>query len=250
MAEKSPPPQAAGPLAAGTVALVTGASTGIGRAIALQLAGMGAIVVVAARNPGALAALAAEIQAVGGRALACPTDVRSQAAVEALAQTTLGKFGHVDILVNNAGIGRFGTPLHQTPPEAWHATFETNLDSVYYALRALVPRMIERGSGHIINIASLAAHNPMPNGAAYAASKGALHQLTVSVAEELRGHGIRVSMICPGSVDTDLSSDLVGNKNRSLMLRPNDIAHVVATLVTQAEQSFISEVLIRPTRKP
>jgi len=250
MAENPPISQPDRLRLAGSVALVTGASAGIGRAIASRLAALGATVVAAARNRTALDALAGEIQAAGGHALACPADVRSPAAVEALARTALDRYGRVDILVNNAGIGFFGAPLHQTPPDAWAATFETNLDSVYYAIRALAPHMIERGSGHIINIASLAAHNPLPNGAAYAASKGALHQLTVSVAEELRGLGIRVSLVCPGSVDTDLSPDLVGGKDRSRMLRPEDVAHIVAMLVTQAEQSFISEVLIRPTRKP
>lgn len=232
------------------VGIVTGASQGIGRAVALCLAGLGATVVCAARSPGRLAELAADIERAGGRALACPTDMRSEAEVAALAQTALHAYGRVDILVNNAGIGQFRLPLHETPPEVWAATMETNLRAVYYAIRALAPAMIQQRSGHIINIASLAAHNPLPGGAAYAASKAGLHGLSVSVAEELRGHGIRVSLICPGSVDTDLSSDLVGHKDRSRMLRPDDVAHAVAMLVTQAPQSFISEVLIRPTLKP
>ncbi|MGH9393023.1 MAG: SDR family oxidoreductase [Terriglobales bacterium] len=232
------------------MAIVTGASQGIGRAIALRLAALGATVVAAARSENGLQILVAEIARRGGRALACPTDVRSPAAVDALARFALQQCGQVDILVNNAGVGRFGVPLHLTPPEAWTATLETNLSAVYYAIRALAPHMIARASGQIINVASLAAHNPLPNGAAYAASKAALHQLTVSVAEELRAHRIRVSLVCPGSVDTDLSPELVGNKNRARMLRPDDVAHVVAMLVTQSEQSFVSEVLIRPTQKP
>lgn len=234
----------------GQVSIVTGASQGIGRAIAVRLAQLGAAVAVAARNPAGLEAVVHEIEQAGGRALGVRTDVRSPEAVGALIETTLRQWGRIDILVNNAGIGQFGSPLHEMPPAAWTATLETNLGGIYYAIRAVAPHLIQRRSGHIINIASLAGHNPLPGGAAYAASKFAVHGLTVSVAEELRGYGIRVSMVCPGSVDTDLSSELVGRKDRGRMLRPDDIAHVVAMLATQTQQSFVSEVLIRPTMKP
>jgi short-subunit dehydrogenase len=108
--------------------------------------------------------------------------------------------------------------------------------------------MIERRSGHIINISSLAGKNALPNGAAYAASKWGLNGLSYSIAEELRGHGIRVSVVCPGSVDTELSPH--SGKDSNKMLKPDDVAHVVAMLVTQAPQSFASEVLLRPTQKP
>lgn len=229
--------------------MITGASQGIGRAVALRLAAMGAAVVAAARSPARLAELVGEITAAGGRARACPTDVRSQKGIEAMLAMGL-EWGRLDILVNNAGIGQFGVPLHETTPEVWAATMETNLRAVYFALRAAAPHFIEHRRGHIINIASLAAHNPLSGGAAYAASKAALHQLSVCAAEELRGYGIRVSLVCPGSVDTDLSPDLVGKKDRSKMLRPEDVAHVVAMLVTQDPQSFVSEVQMRPTQKP
>ena len=234
----------------GQVSIVTGASQGIGRAVALRLAQLGSAVVVAARNQAGLEAVVHEIEQSGGRALAVRTDVRSPEAVAKLAAAALQSFGRIDILVNNAGIGHFGSPLHEMPPEAFAATMETNVGAVYLAIRAVAPHLIQRRCGHIINIASLAGHNPLPGGAAYAASKAALHGLSVSVAEELRGYGIRVSLVCPGSVDTDLSPDLVGGKDRGKMLRPDDIAHVVAMLATQTSQSFVSEVLIRPTLKP
>jgi short-subunit dehydrogenase len=108
--------------------------------------------------------------------------------------------------------------------------------------------MIRARSGHIVNISSLAGKNPLPNGAAYAASKWGLNGLSYSVAEELRTHNIRVSVVCPGSVDTSLSPHEGKDKNK--MLQPEDVAHAVAALVTQAPQSFISEVLLRPTLKP
>lgn len=115
-------------------------------------------------------------------------------------------------------------------------------------IRALAPLMIRGKGGHIINISSLAGKNPLPNGAAYAASKWGLNGLSYSVAEELRGHNIRVSVICPGSTNTDLSPH--EGKSPARMLQPDDVAHVVGMLVTQAPQSFASEVLLRPTMKP
>lgn len=234
----------------GQVAIVTGASQGIGRAVAARLASLGASVAVAARNQAGLDTLVHDIEQAGGRALAVRTDVRSPEAVANLIETVLRQWGRIDILVNNAGIGQIGAPLHEMPPAAWTATFETNVGAIYYAIRAVAPHLIQRRYGHIINIASLAGHNPLPGGAAYAASKAAVHGLTVSVAEELRGYGIRVTMVCPGSVDTDLSPEMAGRKDRGKMLRPDDIAHVVAMLATQTPQSFVSEVLMRPTMKP
>jgi NAD(P)-dependent dehydrogenase (short-subunit alcohol dehydrogenase family) len=123
----------------------------------------------------------------------------------------------------------------------------TNLRGPYLMIRALAPLMITAQSGHIINISSLAGRNPLPNGAAYSASKWGLNGLTYSIAEELRAHNIRVSVIAPGSVDTGFS---VSNKNVTKKIQPQDVARVVAMLVTQAPQSFVSEVLLRPTQKP
>lgn len=230
------------------VAIVTGASHGIGRSIAQRLARMGATVVLAARTGSRLEALRNEIVAEGGNALAIPADLRQPEQIRHLIASALERLGKIDILVNNAGVGAFGKPLHETPVESWDAIMETNLRAVYIAMQALVPHLIQRQTGHIINISSLASHNPVPNGAAYAASKWALNGLSYSVAEELRGYGIRVSLVCPGSVDTNLVPGQ--SKNRARMLKGDDVAHVVAMLVTQAPQSFASEVLLRPTMKP
>ena len=108
--------------------------------------------------------------------------------------------------------------------------------------------MLKRGSGHIVNISSIAGKNALPNGAAYAASKWGLNGLSYSVAEELRSHNIRVSVICPGSTNTDLSPHV--GKDPAKMLQPEDVAHTVAMLVTQSPQSFVSEIILRPTQKP
>ncbi len=142
----------------------------------------------------------------------------------------------------------FNEPLHNLLPEEWDRILNTNLRGVYYAIRAFAPLMIRAYSGHIVNISSLAGKNALPNGAAYAASKWGLNGLTYSVAEELRIHNIRVAVICPGSTETELTPH--AGKDPRKMLQPDDIAHAVAMLVTQAPQSFISEILLRPTQKP
>ena len=156
-------------------------------------------------------------------------------------------FGRLDILVNNAGTGGFGGPLHEMPVGDWDTVLNTNLRGVFYCVRAFAPLLITRG-GHIINISSLAGKNPLPNGAAYAASKWGLNGLSYSVAEELRRYNVRVALVCPGSVHTELSPH--EGKDPRKMLQPEDVAHVVRMLVTQAPQSFASEVLLRPTQKP
>jgi len=232
----------------GQVAVVTGAGRGIGAAIGRKLAGMGAVAVLCGRTRESLKSTAGAIAQAGGRAEIAVGDVTDLGSLEALAQRVEREFGKVDVLVNNAGVDGFGGPLHQMPPESWEQVLNTNLRGVYYSIRAFAPMMIRARSGHIINISSLAGKNPLPNGAAYAASKWGLNGLSYSVAEELRGYNIRVSVICPGSVNTDLSPH--AGKDKSKMLQPDDVAHAVAMLVTQAPQSFVSEILLRPTQKP
>jgi NAD(P)-dependent dehydrogenase (short-subunit alcohol dehydrogenase family) len=233
---------------AGNVAVVTGAGRGIGAAIAQKLASLGASVALCGRSRAPLASTAAAIAQAGGKAEIIPCDVTDLGSVEAMAKQVESVFGRVDVLVNNAGVGSFAGPLHNLAPEAWDELLNTNLRGVYYCIRGLAPTMIRSGGGHIINISSLAGKNALPNGAAYAASKWGLNGLTYSVAEELRGHNIRVSVICPGSTNTDLSPH--EGKNPAKMLQPEDVAHAVAMIVTQAPQSFASEILLRPTQKP
>jgi 3-oxoacyl-[acyl-carrier protein] reductase len=232
----------------GQVAVITGAGRGIGAAIAKELAGLGATAVLCGRTLSILESTAQAIAQGGGKTEVVPCDVTQLASVEAAASRVDSGFGRVDILVNNAGIGGFGGPLHQLAPNAWDEILNTNLRGVFYTTRAFAPLMIRARFGHIINISSLAGKNALPNGAAYAASKWGLNGLSYSMAEELRGHNIRVSVICPGSTNTDLSPH--AGKDHSKMLQPADVAHAVAMLVTQAPQSFVSEILLRPTQKP
>lgn len=225
------------------VALVTGGGRGIGAAIAGKLAGMGASTVICGRNRARLEQTAREIRC---ESLVC--DVSDWNSVAALADRIQQTFSRLDILVNNAGIGGFGSPLHTMGLENWDAIFNTNLRGVFYTVRAFAPLMISGGGGHIINISSIAGKNALPNGAAYGASKWGLNGLSYSIAEELRSHNIRVSVICPGSTHTELSP--YGGKDPQKMLQSEDVAHVVAMLVTQSPQSFTSEVVLRPTQKP
>jgi 3-oxoacyl-[acyl-carrier protein] reductase len=230
------------------MAVVTGAGRGIGAAIARRLAFLGAQTLLCGRTRGPLESTAKQICGDGGKAEVAQCDVTDLNAVEELAKHVHASHGPVDILVNNAGIGGFGGPLHEMPPDSWEQVLNTNLRGVYYCIRGFAPAMIRARSGHIINVSSLAGKNPLPNGAAYAASKWGLNGLSYSVAEELRSYNIRVSVVCPGSVDTELSPHV--GKDPRKMLKPEDVAHVVEMLVTQSPESFVSEVLLRPTLKP
>ena len=236
------------PPLAGQVAVITGAGRGIGKAIAVKLAELGARTVLCGRARPSLDETAAAILNSGGQSSVVECDVTDLHSTEALGDRIARTFHRLDILVNNAGIGGAGGPLHQLAPENWERVMNTNLRGVYYCIRSLAPIMIQARGGHIINISSLAGKNALPNGAAYAASKWGLNGLTYSVAEELRPHNIRVAVICPGSTNTDFSPH--PGKNNDKMLQASDVAHVVAMLVTQSPQSFASEVLLRPTQKP
>jgi 3-oxoacyl-[acyl-carrier protein] reductase len=241
-------PPSDGKVLAEQVAVVTGAGRGIGASIARILAALGASTVLCGRTQSALEATAAAISQAGGTCDVAVCDVTDFQSLENLAGWVEKTFGRIDVLVNNAGIGSFGGPLHQLPPQAWDQILNTNLRGVYYAIRSFAPLMIRNKTGHIINISSLAGKNALPNGAAYAASKWGLNGLSYSVAEELRAHNIRVSVVCPGSTNTELSPH--EGKDPSKMLQPEDIAHLVAMLVTQSPQSFVSEIVLRPTQKP
>ena len=233
---------------AGKTALVTGASRGIGFAIAQKLGQMGAKIAICARDSGKLEDAAARLRNDGVEVLAATAYVASAAEIASLVTKTEKSLGSIEILVNNAGIGYFG-PVQEADEKNWDSVLDTNLKSVFLLSKAVAPGMIERRTGHIINIGSLAGKNAFKNGSIYCASKWGLMGLTECMAEDLREYGIRVSVICPGSVATEFGSP-ASKKNPQKMLQPDDIAHAVEMLISQAPQSFISEVLIRPTQKP
>jgi len=229
------------------LALVTGGSRGIGRAIALRLASLGAAVTICGRDDDALNDVSAQLTGLGARVFSQVADVTRPADVEALVAKTQVALGPITILVNNAGIGLFG-PAHEKSEEDWDRVLNTNLKSVFLVSRAVAPSMIDRKKGDIINISSLAGVNAFKGGGLYCASKWGLQGLSACMVEDLRGYGIRVSVICPGSVATEFSGTSV--KDPAKVLSPEDIAHAVETIVTQSPKSFISQLQIRPLSKP
>ena len=226
---------------------MTGASRGIGLAVAKKLAQMGANVCICARDTAKLKPAKDEIEKAGGECVALAANVSRAADVDSLVRKVQEVLGPVEILVNNAGIGIFG-PTHEATEQTWDNVLDTNLKSVFLVSKAVAPGMIKLGHGDIINIASIAGKSAFAGGGIYCASKWGLLGLTQCMAEDLRPHGIRVSVICPGSVNTEFSPHT--GKDVMKMLQPDDIAHAVETIVTQQPQSFISEVVLRPTQKP
>jgi 3-oxoacyl-[acyl-carrier protein] reductase len=238
---------ATSPPLGGQVALITGSSRGIGLAIARRLGHLGAAVSLCARHEQPLDTARQSLVGEGIRAFAVSADVTRAADVAELVQATSRQLGDIDILVNNAGIGWFG-PLHEATEADWDGVIKTNLKAPFLLMREVAPGMIRRRTGHIIQIASLAGKNAFAGGGVYCASKWGLLGMTYSAAEDLRRFGIRASVICPGSVLTEFSPH--EGKDPGKMLRPDDVAHAVEMLVLQRPQSFISEVLLRPTQKP
>jgi len=228
------------------IAIVTGAGRGIGRAIAIELGRMGAQVVLSARSRTELEEVAVRI---GPNASVIPADVRKQDELLRLFEQVATALGPVDILVNAAGLGVFG-PVVDFKDEDFETLIQTNLRGIFFTCRFVLPSMIERKRGHIINIASIAGKVGSANRAVYCASKFGVVGFTESLAEEVRQHGIRASVICPGSTNTGFSSSETAGKSRERMLRPEDVAYAVRAIVTQEPNSFISEIIMRPTQKP
>jgi len=230
-----------------SLALVTGGSRGIGRAIAVRLAALGAAVAICGRDADALNDVSAQLAGLGGRVFSHLADVTRSADVNSLVAKTESALGPITILVNNAGIGVFGL-AHEKSEEDWDRVLNTNLKSVFLVSKAVAPSMISRKTGDIINISSLAGVNAFKGGGLYCASKWGLQGLSACMAEDLRGHGIRVSTICPGSVATEFSG--TSPKDPAKVLSPDDVAHAVETILTQGPKSFISQLQIRPLSKP
>ena len=229
------------------VALVTGGSRGIGKAIVARLAALGAAVAFCGRDSTTLESTANELRASGARLLALRADVTNSADVSALVAHAESSLGPISILVNNAGMGLFG-PVHEKSEQDWDTLFNTNVKSLFLVCKAVSPGMMQRQSGDIINISSLAGKNTFAGGGIYCATKWAVQGLSGCMAEDLRGYGIRVSTVCPGSVATEFSGR--GPKDPTTVLTAADVAHAVAMIATQGPQSFLSEVHLRPLAKP
>lgn len=188
------------------VALVTGGSKGIGRAIALALAEDGADVALAARGEEDLQAAAKEVEALGRRALSVPTDVSDPDQVQALVDRTIDDLGGLDVLVNNAGAAPFLSTVDAIRPEGFEKYFRVNFHSAFYATQAASEHLLEQGSGSVINMASVAAFIASPGLTYYAGAKAALVAFTKTVAQEWASRGVRVNAVAPGWIETDLNA--------------------------------------------
>jgi NAD(P)-dependent dehydrogenase (short-subunit alcohol dehydrogenase family) len=229
------------------VAIVTGGTKGIGRAIAESLLKNGAKVFICARNRDELKSAVAEMSELGEvEGELC--DARSFEQVKAMIDECERKFGGVDVLVNNAGIGIFKS-VEELAPEEFQAVLETNLFGVFYACHAAIPLMKQRGGGYIINVSSLAGTNAHPKMSAYNASKFGLNGFSEALMQEVRQDNIKVSYIMPGSVNTEFGGEEV-SPDKAWQLQPADIAQVVLDLLQMNERALPSRVELRPSRPP
>ena len=230
----------------GPVALVTGASRGIGRAIAVELARRGFSVAVAARDAADLRETARMVTDCGGRALVVRCDVARASDVSRALKRCGAEFGHLDVLVNNAGAGRFAS-IDETDPALWDATISCNLTGAYLVTRAALPLLRGAGSPVILNIASIAAIRPFVKMAAYAASKAGLLAFSRVLREELRPEGIRVAVLLPGATSSHFWDTAGVDWDQARMMNPARVAAMAADIVMQPPDMLTEEVIVMPS---
>jgi NADP-dependent 3-hydroxy acid dehydrogenase YdfG len=242
----------------GKVAVVTGASSGIGEATAEALAAEGAAVVVAARREDRLTDLVGRIRTDGGRVLAAVCDVAEESQAHGLIRKAEEEFGNVDILVNNAGVMLLST-VGKGLSDQWRQMFEVNVMGVLYVTDAGIAVMKEQDSGHIVNVSSLAGRKvTRDSSGVYAGTKFAVHAISEGLRQELLEDNIRVTVVAPGAVDTELPDHITDEDARESLsglmslerLQPEDIANAIVYAVTQPERVSVNEILIRPTQQP
>ncbi|MCD0467545.1 3-ketoacyl-ACP reductase [Flavobacterium sp. ENC] len=228
-------------------ALITGAGKGIGKAIAIALAKEGVNVILISRTQADVDHLSAEISSLGVKALALSADVSDITSINTAVEKALAEFTNIDILINNAGIAAFGKFL-ELEPAAWEKIIQVNLMGTYYTTRAVLPNMIERQTGDIINISSTAGLNGNALTSAYSASKFAVLGLTDSLMQEMRKHNIRVTALTPSTVATDLALDLnLTDGNPEKVMQPEDIAELIIAQLKLSRRVFIKNSSIWST---
>jgi NADP-dependent 3-hydroxy acid dehydrogenase YdfG len=246
----------------GTVALVTGASSGIGEATAKRLAADGATVAVAARRLDRLEALVEEIADAGGKALAIEADVTDRAAAEALVERTVKDLGRLDTVVNNAGVMLLG-PALEAPIEEWEQMVDINLKGLLYVAKAALPHLVESADEgprlvtDMVNISSVAGRRPREGSAVYNATKFGVGAFSEALRQEVTGRHVRVSLVEPGAVITELSShnrpevleEIKGRFGDVERLEAVDIADAISYIVTRPRHVAINEILVRPTEQ-
>ncbi|HXA96059.1 MAG TPA: SDR family NAD(P)-dependent oxidoreductase [Candidatus Dormibacteraeota bacterium] len=229
----------------GQVAVVTGASRGIGRAVATALARAGAAVALAARSPAELETVAREIRETGGRAVVVPTDVRQEAQVEGLARRALAEWQRVDVLVNAAGVAAFA-PVTDSKLDDWDQMLAVNLRGAVLGCRAVLPAMIAKRRGTIINIGSVVTSRSLTGSAAYTASKYGLLGFSRVLAEEMRPHGVRVGVLSAGATDTPLWDAMPGAPARERMLRADQVADAALLMASLDANATLEELTLLP----
>lgn len=228
----------------GRVTIVTGASRGIGRQIALTLGNAGARVVLAARSPNALATVQREIAATGHIAEVFPVDMACERDIIALVRGVIGVFGRLDILVNNAGIGEFG-PLAESTTDTWERVMAVNARGPFILCREALPHLKAQAVSHIVNITSVVGVKGYANQSVYSASKHAVMGFTKALAREVQWDGVRVHAVCPGGVDTGMVGDARPDLERSELISPRDVADAVLFLVSQVGNAVVDEIHLR-----
>ncbi|MBD2693180.1 SDR family oxidoreductase [Anabaena catenula] len=226
-------------------ALITGASSGIGKATALAFAKAGIDVALVSRSEHKLAAVAKTATEIGVEAKAFTLDLACVSQVQAKIQAIALEFGNIDILVNNAGMG-YTANLSETPLEDWQQVINLNLTSAFQCMMGILPEMRQRGTGTIINVASIAAKQAFAGWGAYCVSKAGLLSLSQTLAQEERVHGIRVTAICPGSVNTEIwdTETVDVNFDRSKMLTPEIVAQTILHTVLLPQEAVIEELTL------
>ena len=236
----------------GRNALVIGGAVGIGRAVCIALAQAGANIAFAdLGKKDEKISLLAELEALRVEAVALEVDVTDEMSVAETVRRTIESLGHIDILVNNAGITSAGAPIHHQDWDVWTAIFDVNLKGVAYGMKHVIPHMLERGHGRIINTSSQLAHKPVGNHGAYCASKAAVTALTASVAQEVAGSGITVNCVCPGMTNTAMlwvgGAEFVNAKLAALPIgragEPEEIASVYVYLASDMAGFFVGQSL-------
>ena len=234
---------------AGKVAIVTGASRGIGRAISVALAQETATIVLAARSIQELQNTAEQVKKAGGVAHIIHVELTEEQSIRNLVQVTGEKLGRLDVLVNNAGVTH-SAELEQTSTDDWQRCISINARAPFILCREALPLLKKSQAAHIINIASVVGIKGYPLQSAYTASKHALRGMTISLAEELRGSNIRVHLLCPGGVDTDMVDSVRPDIAKDELIKPQEIAELVLYLVTHKGNAVMDELRIRRATSP